>query len=160
MHLDPELLKQVTAELRADEGVRNGVYDDSTGKSPVLARWDGDRLVPSRGRLTIGVGRNLSDRPISDAVIQLLFNEDIAMVAEAARRLFPAFDEWAQNRKAAVLNLLWNLGEGGLMGFVNTTKAIREDRWGEAANGLIRSLWFKQIQVSRRDRVVKQVRNG
>lgn len=152
MGLDEHLVAQITQELRADEGVRTFAYDDMTGMTV--------RTLPTGGNLTIGIGRNLSARGLSDKEVDFLLQNDLWLCYQAARQVFPDFDTYSQNRRAALLGLLFNMGPGTFVTFKNTIKAIRESRWADAATNLLASRWAAQIQQSRRDRIVKQVRDG
>lgn len=152
MPLDDALANQITQELRADEGVRTWPYDDATGSTI--------RVLPTGGNLTIGIGRNLSARPLSPDEVDYLLRNDLRLCYQAAKQVFPDFDSYTQNRRAALLGLLFNLGPGTFVTFKNTIRAIREGRWADAATNLLASRWATQIQPSRRDRVVKQIREG
>lgn len=152
MALDDDLVKQITQELRADEGTRYRPYDDATGATVYT--------LPTGGNLTIGIGRNLSARPLSPDEVDYPLRNDLRLCYQAARQVFPDFDTYSQNRRAALLNLLFNLGPGTFITFKNTIKAVREQRWADAATNLLASRWATQIQPSRRDRIVKQIREG
>lgn len=119
-----ELLRE---QLRRDEGVRDRPYKDSVGK------------------LTIGVGHNLDDKPLPAEVIDLLLEHDMRDAEMDARLLLRNFDELSDARKAVVVNMAFNLGRGRLAGFTNTLKAIREGRWADAAAGMRASLWATQV---------------
>jgi lysozyme len=63
-------------------------------------------------------------------------------------------------RQVAVFNLAFNLGVDGLAKFVNTLRAIQDGEWGIAAAGLRRSLWYKQVQRSRSERIISMLMTG
>jgi len=159
MALDPDTLAQLRGELIADEGYSRTPYDDKTGKAPVLARATTRGLSLSGGKVSIGIGRNLSDRPLSDAVIELLFAEDVAIAEGIVRRLFP-FDRFSRNRKCALLNMAFNLGESRLMGFRKLIAAVRAGDWNKAADEALDSKWAKQVQTTRSQRIARQLREG
>ncbi|MDP3115142.1 MAG: glycoside hydrolase family protein, partial [Candidatus Cloacimonadaceae bacterium] len=48
-------------------------------------------------------------------------------------------------RKSVLLNMCFNLGIGGLMGFNNTLAFIAAGDWERAANGMLASMWAKQV---------------
>ena len=160
MHLPYELFQQVVTELAADEGDRATLYDDRTGRAPILGRWENKRFIPTDGKVTVGIGLNLSDVPIPQEFLTLMFRARLEAAHQVAVKLVPAFDRLSLNRRACLINLAYNLGEKGLSGFKNTLRAINSERWGEAADGLTNSAWASQVQPSRRDRLVQQVRNG
>jgi lysozyme len=90
----------VSHQLRIDEGVRNRPYKDTVGK------------------LTIGVGRNLDDVGVNDDEIALMLDHDIDEAERTARRvLVGSFDDLTDERKAAVVNMAFNMGFDRLSGF-------------------------------------------
>lgn len=147
--LDISTLDQIEQELLLDEGCREHPYDDSTGQPPKIP-----------GKLTVGVGRNLTDVPLSDDAIGFLLAEDIKVAYEAAKILVPDFPNLSRNRQCALVNLSFNLGYAGLFKFKNTLKAINQKQWTLAASGLKNSLWAKQVQKSRSQRIIKQIEEG
>lgn len=106
----------VASMLRAEEGVRRYAYDDRTGE-PVMA---------PRGKLTIGVGRNIQEKPLSDAAIDFLLAEDITDCWETALSIFEDFLSWKEGRQLAVIGMIFQLGAHGFLGFRQTIKAMRE----------------------------------
>lgn len=139
--MTPIDLDAARLELRSDEGVRLKVYTDGKG-------------IP-----TIGVGRNLRDRGISPAVCDALLDEDIAECL-ADLRSFPWFASLDPVRQRAVLNLRFNLGAGTFRTFRKFITAMEQKDYATAAAELMNSQWAQQVQPSRRDRIVAQVRDG
>lgn len=115
------------AQLRVDEGYRTKPYKDTVGK------------------LSIGIGRNLSDVGVSRGEIALMFDNDLASAEHTARLLVPNFDTLNDARKAVVVNLAFNMGFNTLSQFVNTLRAIEQGRWGDAKSGLLASKWAGQV---------------
>lgn len=110
---------------------------------------EGRRAFPYRdmvGKLTIGVGHNLTDNGISQPVQDLLLSEDIEAAESLARALVPAFDSLSDVRRAVVANMAFNLGSR-LAEFVNTLAAINEQRWADAADGMLASAWAREVGV-------------
>lgn len=129
--------------LTRDEGVRRKPYNDSTGKEVIL---------PS-GKVTIGVGRNLTDNGLSPDEIRYLFHNDFLTHLEIAERFFPDFSRYSTNRQLAILNLTFNLGEVRFAGFTETIAAIRAQDWQLAGRCLENSHWFFQVK----DRAVRVI---
>jgi lysozyme len=126
-------------QLARDEGVRRTVYADSRG-------------VP-----TIGIGHNLRDRPLSDRAIRTIFEDDVAETeAELVARL-PWVADLSEPRRGAFLNLAFNLGVGGLLGFQRTLAAAQAGRWDDAARELLDSTYARQVGT-RADRLAEQLR--
>ena len=117
----------VKAQLRIDEGVRRMPYTDSVGK------------------LSIGIGRNLTDKGIRDDEMELMLMNDIQEAEDGARALVTNFDHLSDERKAVMINLCFNMGQTVLAQFTNTLRAINEGRFDDAADGMLASLWAQQV---------------
>lgn len=126
-----------------------------------LTRDEGKRRYPYKdtvGILTIGIGRNLEAKPLSDAAISLLFQEDIEEVERELDRLMPWWREMTDARQRALLNLGFNMGVGALVG-TPTFKLMEQGRYEECADRLLRWKWASQVG-KRAIRVTDMIRNG
>lgn len=132
---------RVRHELATDEDVRRFPYVDTVGK------------------VTIGIGRNLTDRGISDAEIRYLLDNDINIALNAVV-VFPWFTDLDPVRQRACVNLMFNLGYPRLCTFAKFLDAMGRKDYGTAAAELLDSQWAHQVQPSRRDRIVAQIRTG
>ena len=114
-----------------------------------LVRHEGLRLKPYRctaGKLTIGIGRNLDDRGITQKEAYALLENDIRdceqQLLDEIPDVFTGLDEV---RQSVLLNMCFNLGIKGLLGFKNTLGFISVGDWERAANGMLASKWAKQV---------------
>lgn len=114
-------------QLNRQEGRRQFVYPDSKG-------------IP-----TVGVGRNLRDVGLRQDEIDYLLANDMKEAEEYARKLFPNFDSLSDNRKAVVVNLVFNMGLATFSQFHNTIRLINAGQYADAADALRDSLWYKQV---------------
>lgn len=109
---------------------------------------EGDRRFPYRdtvGKITIGIGRNLSDVGIRADERDLMYMNDVKDAEAVARLLVPNFDSLSDVRKMVVVNMAFNMGGDTLATFKNTLLAIRQGRWADAANGMAKSKWAAQV---------------
>ena len=113
----------------------------------------------SLGIETIGIGHNLRDKPISDKVIDLLFEEDLKEVEVLLDKNLPWWAEQDEVRQAALIDLCFNMGIGSLMGFRNTLAAWKAGDYSGASVGLQNSKWYTQVG-NRGPRIVKMVETG
>lgn len=114
----------------------------------ILIRHEGLRLKPYRdtkGKLTIGVGRNLDDVGITRDEALLLLNNDLVRVRREVERAFPWFSRLNPVRKNVVLNMVFNLGLPRFRGFTKTITAIEAKDWERAAREMLESRWAKQV---------------
>jgi len=131
--------------LEAEEGtgpMKNGryfPYDDATGKRVPT----GGSLV---GKLTIGTGRNLTDRGISEEEKDLMLRNDMADNERECLAIFPWFSGLDVPRYTAFLDICFNLGAANFKAkWPNTCKAIEQQHWGAVASALRGSLWARQV---------------
>jgi lysozyme len=132
------------AELIRDEGVVPNAYQDSLGY------W------------TIGVGRLIDKRRggrlSPDEIEHLLINDVTRTVAELDRRA-PWWRELDPVRRRVIINMAFNLGVTGLLGFRNTLAKVRAGDWEGASRGMLASKWARQVK-GRADRLARMMREG
>lgn len=131
-----------------------------------LLRDEGLRLKPYKdtvGKLTIGVGRNLDDRGISNDEARYLLDNDIDSVEKQLRVAFPHYVKLDDARQEVLLNMAFNMGVGnavkGLMSFIHTLAAIESGDYELAARRMLKSLWATQVG-DRAKRLAEQMRTG
>lgn len=101
----------------------------------------------SLGFLTIGVGRMIDKRMgghITHDEAMFLLDNDIAKCRVAASK-FTWFAGLDEVRQAAIIDLLFNLGETKYLKFVqfNAAMSVKDYQW--AAQELQDSLWYTQV---------------
>lgn len=127
-----------------------------------LLRDEGLRLKPYRctaGKLTIGVGRNLDDRGITESEALLLLDNDIkafwGQLAVAQPWIFSA----PEAVQEVLLNMCFNLGLAGLLQFRQTLALLEAGRYAEAAGEMLRSKWAGQVG-ERAERLADRLREA
>ena len=133
------------------EGLRLKPYCDKTGrefKSP-----------PECGKLTIGIGRNLEDRGITKEEAMFLLTNDIKKVTEDLDRHIPWWRELDDVRQEVLVNMTFNLGIGGLLGFKNMLEALKNRDYNRAADEMLNSRWAEQVGRRARE-LALAMRNG
>lgn len=112
-----------------------------------LTKHEGLCLFPyvdTVGKLTIGVGRNLTDRGISDAEARYLLDNDIN-IAINALTVFPWFPNLDPVRQCAFVDLCFNLGLARLRGFTKMLAAAERADWSLVATELLDSRFAAQV---------------
>ncbi len=114
-----------------------------------LVRHEGLRLKPYRctaGKLTIGIGRNLDDSGISQSEAYIMLINDIMNCEKQLQAKIPdIYNGLDEVRKSVLLNMCFNLGINGLLGFKNTLEFIKAGDWERAANNMLVSRRAKQV---------------
>ena len=131
-------------ELERDEGLRLSAYKDSARK------------------LTIGVGRNLDDNPLSPAeelvighdgrtqpitreqALYLLGN-DIKATTLCLDRFLPWWQNKDEVRKRVLINMCFNMGIQRLLKFEETLHWVRLGHYNAAASRMAESKWATQV---------------
>lgn len=127
--------------LIADEGLRFKPYTDT------------------RGKLTIGVGRNLTDVGITSTEAMLLLEGDLDRTRTGVRMALPWFDRLNASRQRVLLNMAFNLGVSGLLGFKQMLADCQAGDYDGAANEMLASVWASQVG-QRAVRLAQQMRTG
>lgn len=119
------------------------------------------RLKPymdSVGKITIGVGRNLTDVGLSRQEAMALLDNDInACVTDLAS--YPWFGDLDAIRQRVLLDMRFNLGPTRLRAFKGMLNAIAGGNYAGTANAMKASLWYRQVKT-RGERLVEMMRTG
>lgn len=140
------MIEKLTAQLRRDEGTRETAYQDHLGF------W------------TIGVGRLIDSRKPGAGLrpdeIDYLLKNDIAdrvqALTKALPMLFPKLDE---ARQGVLVNMAFQLGTAGLLGFKSTLALVAAGKYSEAAEQMLKSKWATQTPA-RAKRLAEQMKTG
>jgi lysozyme len=141
---------RLKAALLRDEGFRSKVYSDVDGKP---AR------DPKGGKLTVGIGRNLEDRGLTEKEALFLLENDIYACEADLDRAIPWWRTRTEPRQEAMVNMCFNLGIKGFLGFKNTLEHIKAGRYEQASRAMMQSKWARQVGV-RAQRLAKQILTG
>jgi lysozyme len=112
-----------------------------------LVRDEGLKLRPytdSTGHLTIGYGYNLSNgipKYVADALLDFKMNE----AADDVHRTLTWAVDLSEPRRDALVNMTYNMGIGGLLGFRRMLAAMKSGDWTTAAKEMLDSTWATQV---------------
>lgn len=118
-----------------------------------VKKHEGTRLKPytdSRGILTIGVGHNL-EQGISAAACDFIFKEDMYKAEALLIEKCPVFMMLDANRQVVLIDLCFNLGINGLLGFKKMLAALEKQDFEKAAAELMDSRYAKQVPTRARE---------
>ena len=149
-------------KLIAHEGLRLQVYQDTLGID------------------TIGIGRNLEDRGITDeeldwmdmpsmdavyehgiseADAMYLAQNDVQIVEEELLRAHPCVEDLDAVRQLVVMDMAFNMGVPRLCKFKKMWNAIHEKKFDLAAKEMLDSRWATQVK-SRAVKLSNAMHNG
>lgn len=121
-------MSQGIDQIKRHEGFRFKVYKDT------------------KGILTIGYGRNLEGRGITQEEAEYLLTNDVKEFTDAVNKKYKWVHDLTEPRKWVIYNMAFNMGMGTLSKFINTLKAIQEGRYADASKGMLESRWAKQVK--------------
>lgn len=119
--------KELIKILKHDEGVMLKPYTDTVGK------------------LTIGVGRNLTDNGLTEDEIDYLLNNDIDRCIHELSVKFDWFLTEKENVQIVLISMVFNLGMPRFLGFKKMIAAIENEDYKEAAAQMLDSKWARQV---------------
>ena len=132
-------------QLIAEEGRKNTAYRDTLGI------W------------TIGVGHTGPEvregLTWSDALVDQTLDDDIAHKTAEVTTSLPWLGQLNEPRQAVLLQMAFQLGTRGLLGFANTLAAVHDGRYQDASFGMLASKWAQQTP-NRANRLARQMLTG
>ena len=133
----------VERQIRSDEGEVLHAYQDTLGY------W------------TIGIGRLIDKKGggITKEESSYLFQNDLKKVVADLDKNLPWWKQLDEARQGVLINMRFQLGMAGLLGFKNTLVMIQNGNYDAAASGMLNSQWAKQTP-NRANRLSKQMRTG
>lgn len=138
------LVENIIRSLRGEEGEVLSEYKDHLGYS------------------TIGVGRLIDARKgggITKEESAYLLGNDIDKVTKQLDASLPWWTKLDEARRGVLVNMAFQMGINGLLGFKNTLAMIQAGNYEGAAKGMLQSKWAQQTP-SRAKRMAEQMRTG
>lgn len=139
-----EMRDKLLQQLKRDEGFVDHAYQDHLGY------W------------TIGIGRLIDGRRggrITEEEALYLLNNDVERFEKEVDKALPWVKNLDEARKGVILNMAFNLGIQGLLGFKNTLAKVQAGEYAEAAKNMLASKWAYQVG-NRAIRLAKQMETG
>ena len=120
---------EIKSMIKSHEGYREKVYIDSVG-------------VP-----TGGYGHAFLDgSPLPSVVCELLFEQDFNTAVRDYEILANREGlDLNRVRRAILIDMLFNMGLGRVMGFKRMLTALANQAWGLAADEMLDSKWARQV---------------
>lgn len=114
----------------------------------MLQKHEGLRLKAykcSSGKTTIGFGRNLDDKGITEEEANWLLSNDIEEITQQAQDNFPWFDSLDEVRQNVILDMIYNLGIAGFLKFKLMIHFLEIGDYTQASIEMKDSKWFNQV---------------
>lgn len=127
-----------------------------------LIKHEGMILKPYKctsDKLTIGVGRNLEAKGISEHEALTMLNNDINETFDRLRDAWPKIILLDDVRANVLVNMAFNIGVSGLMKFSKMLNALSLRDYEQAAKEMLDSKWAKQVG-NRAIELAEQMKTG
>lgn len=119
-------LEKLIEQIKRHEGYRSKPYNDTLGK------------------LTVGYGRALYENPLTKEEAEYLLQNDVEKSINLASNLTPAWHNLNAVRRAVLVNMVFQLGAGGVKRFRRMIAALENGDYETAADEMLDSRWYKQ----------------
>ena len=124
--MNQEMIGKLKKSLTLHEGRVNFPYTDTVGK------------------LTIGIGYNLSDRGLDDEWIDNQFLKDINYFYSELKK-FPWFEQLNTDRQIILIDMCF-MGLKNFLKFGKMIEALEKKDYNKAANEMLNSRWAQQVK--------------
>lgn len=143
-----DILAVAEPQIKSDEGFRDHAYPDPlSGAEPYTIGWG--QTGPNIGPDTVWT----QDEAQAD------FDSRINASCDALDSHIPWWTSLDAVRAAVLLNMDWNLGTSGLMGFPTMLGCCERGDWAGASAAMLDSKWARQVP-NRAQRLATQMETG
>ena len=141
-------IEQLKETLKIDEGVVYEIYSDHLG----YPTFGIGHLVLKGDE---EYGKSLGT-PVSEARVDDCFEKDVEYVLNDCKILHEDFDNYPEEVKQIIANMMFNMGRTRLTKFRKHNAALQEGDWKTAAIEGRDSRWYKQV-TNRAERLMKRL---
>jgi len=125
--MPPEMFVKLRRSLIKHEGYSNKIYADSVGK------------------ITCGIGYNLSDRGVNDQFIESNFLADVTYFDTQLLSDFLFYSKLNYDRQIVLIDMAF-MGYKKLLSFKKMFNALERQDFEEAAKEMLDSKWAQQVK--------------
>jgi lysozyme len=114
--------------------------------------------VDTVGKTSVGVGRNLTDKGLSDSEIDYLLMNDIRECTDDLKT-FLWWDDLDEVRRNVLIDMRFNLGPSRFRQFKATLAAVAMGDYVTASDQMRKSKWYRQVK-GRGERLARMMATG
>ena len=143
-------IEKLRKQLEIDEGVVHEIYLDHLGYPTFGIGHLVRESDPEHGLPT--------GSPISSERCVEAFDPDIETVLSDCNILYPDFDDLPEEAQHVIANMMFNMGRPRLSKFVGMKRGVDKRDWDAAADEMVDSNWYRQVN-NRASRLVARMRD-
>lgn len=149
-------MSKVIEQLKRHEGFRTKVYQCTAGRDTCGYGYnlDANPLALSNYEI-VGFRKNGITKEQAETILKI----HVAQIETTLTKTFAWFENLNDARKAVLINMTFNLGLVGLMGFKNTLRMIETGDFEGASKNMLHSKWATQVK-GRAVELSTQMRTG
>ena len=140
--------------IKTHEGYRREIYKDSLGKATIGYGFLVSALSPDELALNNGKAE-----PMNKEVAEKILNLKVAKLQKRVFQCLPWLKSRPQGVQETLVEMAYQLGLAGLMGFRHTLSCIEAGDYAQAARNLRTSLLYRQTPKRVED-YIKGLKNG
>ena len=137
-------------ELESDEGVKYEVYNDHLGYATFGI---GHLVLESDPEYGAPLGTAVSEERCYE-----VFEQDVQTVLSDCEKLYEDFYDLPEDAQLIIANMMFNMGLTRLSKFKGMKRGVDARDWETAADEMVDSRWYTQVQ-RRADRLVVRIRS-
>ena len=141
-------IEKLRKQLIIDEGQVNEIYLDHLGY-PTFGI--GHLVLESDGEYGADVGTAISEERVIE-----VFEKDVQSVIDDCKILHEGWEDYPEEVKQIVANMMFNMGRTRLSKFKNHNAALVAGDWKEAAKEGRDSRWYRQV-TNRAERLMTRL---
>ena len=142
-------IDQLREELERDEGCVYQIYNDHLGY-PTFGI--GHLVRGSDPEHGWSVGTDVEEDRVRE-----VFEQDVQTVLSDCEILYPDFYDLPEEVQLIVANMMFNMGRPRLSKFKGMKRGVDSRNWEQAADEMVDSQWYRQVE-RRADRLVVRMR--
>lgn len=128
----------------------------------LIKKHEGLKLKPYKctsGKLTIGYGRNLENRGLTEKECVYLLHNDLVYLNETLPKKISFWDSLSDIRKAVLIDMAYNLGVNGLLNFKKMLLALSLEEYEKASQEMLKSQWALQVKTRAAELAITMLNN-
>ena len=142
-------IDQLREELEIDEGCVYQIYNDHLG----YPTFGIGHLVTGHDKEHgWSVGTDVEEDRVRE-----VFEQDVQTVLSDCEILYPDFYDLPEEVQLIVANMMFNMGRPRLSKFKGMKRGVDSRNWEQAADEMVDSQWYRQVE-RRADRLVVRMR--
>lgn len=134
-----EFMQSLMDDLRRHEGVVYRVYADPLLGASAPTAGIGHLLSESE-RAEYSIGDSVTEYKVEE-----WFREDAQQAIDGCKEIYSSWSTIPDDKKEILVNMCFNLGQGGLSNFSNMNSAVENRDWDTTADEMINSAWYNQV---------------